>query len=491
MAGMTVVGQCEMDPFCQSVLDKHWPGVPRWADVRSVTGESVRERCGDVDLVCGGFPCQPVSSAGKRQGEADERWLWPEMLRIIREVAPRWIVAENVPGLRSLGADGVLMDLEAAGYAAWPLVVGADDVGASHRRKRVFIVARLMADDLSDRGREATARETAGRPNDDERSRAMADAGQRRRRTQASADEHGQGADRTRESGDDVAEPDIAGRERERSGGLLDGERPALRDDAHGCGGEAMADSIGARLEGWSSLAGDDGQERATTERDRDGLADATHGRREARTELDSEASDLGRLDADGRGGDGAVADAERDESERRGGSRGVASSPGSGGADGAERQRVRDAADDRGAIVADARRQRGERRTPSAQGMLDHGADAGRLQSEREPPGGGGPALPLWPPGPSDLDAWARVLELEPGLAPAHEEAQPQVRGVAHGLPPRLARRWRRLALKALGNAVVPACAYVIGRAVMEVDASGAASAASGLSHQEEKGAR
>jgi len=136
-AGFRVVWQCERDPFCRAVLAKHWPGVPCLEDVHDVSAGSVP----GVDVLIGGFPCQPVSCAGKRRGHNDERWLWPEMFRIVREMRPGWICAENVHGLRTLGADRVIEDLESEGYAVWPLVVGADDVGAPHRRKRVFIVA--------------------------------------------------------------------------------------------------------------------------------------------------------------------------------------------------------------------------------------------------------------------------------------------------------------------------------------------------------------
>lgn len=141
-AGFRTIAFCELDPYCREVLAHHWPGVPIHDDVRTLRGADV----GPVDLVAGGFPCQPVSLAGKRKGAEDARWLWPEMLRIVSELRPRWVLAENVPGLRTLGADRVLADLEAEGYACWPLVVGADDVGAPHRRKRVWIVARRMGD---------------------------------------------------------------------------------------------------------------------------------------------------------------------------------------------------------------------------------------------------------------------------------------------------------------------------------------------------------
>jgi DNA (cytosine-5)-methyltransferase 1 len=139
---METVGFCEIEPSCRYWLSQNFPGLPIFEDVRTLTGRLVSERCGSVDLLAGGFPCQPVSGAGRRKGTADSRWLWPEMLRLVREVRPRWVLAENVLGLRVRGADRVLNDLEAEGYACWPLVVGARHVGASIPRDRVWILAR-------------------------------------------------------------------------------------------------------------------------------------------------------------------------------------------------------------------------------------------------------------------------------------------------------------------------------------------------------------
>jgi len=135
-AGMRVAWQSEVDPYACAVLRRHWPDVPNLGDVRAIREAPA------VDLVAGGFPCQDINSAGKGAGIDGERsGLWFEMLRLIGGCRPRWVLAENVPALRTRGADVVLDGLERAGYACWPLVVGADDVGAPHRRKRVWIVA--------------------------------------------------------------------------------------------------------------------------------------------------------------------------------------------------------------------------------------------------------------------------------------------------------------------------------------------------------------
>ena len=126
---------CEQDAFCQAVLRKHWPDVPIYDDVRTIDFE------GDIDVITGGYPCQPFSVAGKQKGAADDRHLWPSMFEIIKHKRPRWVVAENVAGHITMGLDEVLFDLESEGYTARPVVIPACAVDAPHRRDRVWIVA--------------------------------------------------------------------------------------------------------------------------------------------------------------------------------------------------------------------------------------------------------------------------------------------------------------------------------------------------------------
>lgn len=130
-----VLWQCEIDPYCRRVLARHWPDTRRYEDVRRIT-DSAR-----VDLVCGGFPCQPVSVAGARLAQDDPRWLWPEFARILGTVEPSIVVAENVLGLRTAGLRDVLADLADLGFDVEWSCLAAGDVGAPHRRRRVFIVA--------------------------------------------------------------------------------------------------------------------------------------------------------------------------------------------------------------------------------------------------------------------------------------------------------------------------------------------------------------
>ena len=177
-AGFETVLFVELDSYCQKVLKKRWPDVPIIGDIRDVTKEKImanttskryalgRNRANRVcketnrqieicsiaiskrepssqppiTLITGGFPCQPVSHAGKRKGKADDRWLWPEMLRVISEVRPTWVVAENVAGLLNMGFNDCVSDLEGEGYETTSFLIPACAVNASHRRDRVFMV---------------------------------------------------------------------------------------------------------------------------------------------------------------------------------------------------------------------------------------------------------------------------------------------------------------------------------------------------------------
>jgi DNA (cytosine-5)-methyltransferase 1 len=149
-AGMRTVAFCEADPFCRAVLAKHWPNVPCYDDVRTLSAARLAADGIAVDVICGGFPCQDISFAGKGAGLAGERsGLWYEFHRLIEEIRPRCAIIENVSALRSRGLDAVLGSLAAIGYDAEWHCIPASAVGAPHRRDRIWIVAYRNADDES------------------------------------------------------------------------------------------------------------------------------------------------------------------------------------------------------------------------------------------------------------------------------------------------------------------------------------------------------
>jgi DNA (cytosine-5)-methyltransferase 1 len=163
---MRTVAFCEIDPYCQAVLRRHWPDVPVFDDVRTLTATDVsnaakqqvgiagqsRINSGVVDVICGGFPCQDISIAGKGEGITGSRsGLWKEFARIIGEIRPRYVIVENVAALLGRGLGDVLGDLAALGYDAEWHCIPASAVGAPHRRDRVWIVGHPMQSGLSER----------------------------------------------------------------------------------------------------------------------------------------------------------------------------------------------------------------------------------------------------------------------------------------------------------------------------------------------------
>ena len=141
--GFDTVAFCEFDDFCRKVLNKHWPDVPIYKDLKEIGNEPERI-IQDFDLICGGIPCQPFSVAGKKKGKEDDRHLWPYMYEIIKHKKPSWVIVENVGGFVNVALDDVCLDLEAQGYATQSFVIPACSVEAPHRRDRVWILGKNL-----------------------------------------------------------------------------------------------------------------------------------------------------------------------------------------------------------------------------------------------------------------------------------------------------------------------------------------------------------
>src|SRR5210317_1820802 len=139
--GFKTVAFCEREPYCKLLLQKHWKGVKIYDDIKTIKGEDIKE---PIDILTGGFPCQPYSVAGKQKGTDDDRYLWPEMFRVIKEVKPTFVIAENVRCIINI-QDGMVFetvcsDLESEGFEIQPFIIPAAGVNAPHKRERVWIV---------------------------------------------------------------------------------------------------------------------------------------------------------------------------------------------------------------------------------------------------------------------------------------------------------------------------------------------------------------
>ena len=150
---------CDIEPWARQILKKHWPNVPIAEDVKEIAADPDRFIPGRVDILTAGYPCQPFSVAGNQRGTEDPRHIYPYISRIVAHKRPTWCVFENVYGHVSLGLDEVLNDLEGQGYSIRPFIVPASAVNAPHKRDRLWIIARNMADTKSERHRRGSGEE--------------------------------------------------------------------------------------------------------------------------------------------------------------------------------------------------------------------------------------------------------------------------------------------------------------------------------------------
>ena len=140
--GFETVAFCDYDSYCQKILRKHWPWVTIYDDIKELNHEKLNSNGNTkIDIITGGYPCQPFSVAGRQQGEKDPRHVWPEYFRLIKELRPTWVIGENVSGHVKLGLDTVLENLESEGYSARTFSISASSIGANHQRERIWIVA--------------------------------------------------------------------------------------------------------------------------------------------------------------------------------------------------------------------------------------------------------------------------------------------------------------------------------------------------------------
>ena len=266
------VAFCDFDPYCQKVLRKHWPWVTIYDDVKELNSERLSANGHTkIDIITGGYPCQPFSIAGRQKGEQDPRHVWPEMFRLVKELRPTWVIGENVSGHIKLGLDTVLENLESEGYSARAFSISASSIGANHQRERVWIIANsneFGRDDRIDNRKERQVpndKEWNTEESQSERDRWISGIGQtsqtmeNTRCTQwpwsffgnQDEDETGEGYANQFERSGSTSEFDVADTESVSSYGREDREHTEQRDTERQTGGEgshvANTESQGAR----------------------------------------------------------------------------------------------------------------------------------------------------------------------------------------------------------------------------------------------------
>ena len=266
-AGFETVAFCEIDKYCGLVLKKHWKDIKVYPDVREITKRQLEEDgCELPEVITGGFPCQPFSVAGRQKGSGDNRYLWPQMFRVIKEFKPRWIIAENVRGIiniqHGMVFERVHTDLESQGYETQTFIIPAAGVGAPHRRDRVWIVAnsrRTIRGQQSSRNKESiesgTSQETKRSADSDSLARSgkgekiMADSNINREKWNQSENRKGS---RIKQSSKDVADSSsIQSRKPSESEGRKDSSRGSI--DSRGNKNkrtEVVADSSSIQSDG-------------------------------------------------------------------------------------------------------------------------------------------------------------------------------------------------------------------------------------------------
>ena len=415
--GFETVAFCEVDEFCCKVLNKHWPGVPIYKDLKELGNDPTRI-VQEFDLICGGIPCQPFSVAGKKKGKEDDRHLWPYMHEIIKHKKPSWVIVENVGGFVNVALDDVCLDLEAQGYATQSFIIPACSVQAPHRRDRIWILGK----NLEDTRRSLRKGRVEQGENADEVGQGHADQSERSSSTPRS----------------DVAYASIEGLEGRISGDNQGGqERKALSR------GEEQQDEVGTDTRCGSGTStekdvSDSGRKGLQGHRGEHGLREAseeeqTSGRSEERDVPHTEELDR-HVDVNGLSGE--------DNGQQRQGLQGEL-----GGASG---NRTEDVANtERLGQQGQGEHERPSDTTKDRKGQAsgaDNGSQGQTGQGHTEP-GVGGMA-----------DGLSARLDGHFGF-----EVEPNIPRVATGIPERVNR------LKALGNSIVPQIVRNIGLAILK----------------------
>lgn len=423
--GFETVAFCEVDEFCCKVLNKHWPGVPIYKDLKELGNDPTRI-VQEFDLICGGIPCQPFSVAGKQKGKEDDRHLWPYMHEIIKHKKPSWVIVENVGGFVNVALDDVCLDLEAQGYATQSFIIPACSVEAPHRRDRIWILGKNIEERLEKHLEDTRRSLRKGRVEQGE-----------------NADEVGQGHANQSERSSSTPRSDVAYASIEGLEGRISGDNQGGQERKALSRGEEQQDEVGTDTRCGSGTStekdvSDSGRKGLQGHRGEHGLREAseeeqTSGRSEERDVPHTEELDR-HVDVNGLSGE--------DNGQQRQGLQGEL-----GGASG---NRTEDVANtERLGQQGQREHERPSDTTKDRKGQAsgtDNGSQGQTGQGHTEP-GVGGMA-----------DGLSARLDGHFGF-----EVEPDIPRVATGIPERVNR------LKALGNSIVPQIVRNIGLAILK----------------------
>jgi len=453
--GFDTVAFCEFDDFCRKVLNKHWPDVPIYKDLKEIGNEPERI-IQDFDLICGGIPCQPFSVAGKKKGKEDDRHLWPYMYEIIKHKKPTWVIVENVGGFVNVALDDVCLDLETQGYATQSFIIPACSVEAPHRRDRIWILGKFMGNASSDGRIESESsekkggsirRSEEGRMLESEGASDMENPGRALRQGRIeqgeNADEVGQGHADQSERSSSTSRSDVANATSEGLEGRISGDNQGgqewqalsrSEEQQHQVGADTRCSSEVSAKEDVPNSSG----QRLQGHRGEHGLREASEEEQASRRSQEQDVSHAKELDRD------------------------VDDNGLSGQCDGQQRQGLQGelggASGNRAEDVANTERLgqqgQGEHERPSNTAKASEGqasgtddGSQGQTGQGHTEPGVGGMA-----------DGVSARLDGHYGF-----EREPNIPRVATGIPERVNR------LKALGNSIVPQVIYNIGLAILE----------------------
>lgn len=414
--GFDTVAFCEFDDFCRKVLNKHWPDVPIYKDLKEIGNEPERI-IQDFDLICGGIPCQPFSVAGKKKGKEDDRHLWPYMYEIIKYKKPSWVIVENVGGFVNVALDDVCLDLETQGYATQSFIIPACSVEAPHRRDRIWILGKNLENPR----------------------RALRQGGIEQGEN---ADEVGQGNADQLERSSSTPRSDVANATSEGLEGRISGDNQGGQEWQALSRSEEQQHQVGADTRCSSEVSTKDvpnsSGQRLQGHRGEHGLREASQEEQASRSSQERDVSHAKELD------------------------RNVDDNGHSGQSDGQQQQGLQGelgrASGNRAEDVADTERLgqqgQGEHERPSNTAKASEGqasgtddGSQGQTGQGHTEPGVGGMA-----------DGVSARLDGHYGF-----EREPNIPRVATGIPERVNR------LKALGNSIVPQVIYNIGLAILE----------------------